>query len=118
MGRTTVPVRGPDGYGKGKHWVVRGPADDFVTVRLRIVDAHITVKVSSEVKGSKVWESCEGWNRHTYSVVGSWTNAEPVPMVLDTLSPGVFKAYGKLREMYAQEIDGFVEVFKIVVDDD
>merc|ERR1712083_842332 len=39
-------------------------------------------------------------------------------MVRDPFFPGVFKAYGKMREMFAQEIECFVEVFRVVVDDD
>jgi len=116
--RTTVPVRGPDGMGKGKRWLVRGPTGDGVTVRLRILDAHIAVTVASEVKGAKVYESVEGWERHQYSVVGSWTNWAPVAMVPDAEAPGVFRAFAKLGEMYSSRAEAFVELFQVVVDDD
>jgi polyketide synthase-associated protein len=116
--KTTVPVRGPDSGGQGKNFLWRGPVEDLVTVKLRIIDAHITVTASSEVKGTKVWQSLEGWDRHTYLVEGSWTNNTPVPMVMDPEKPGVFTAHGRVRDGYDQSIDAFVEVFRVLVDGD
>jgi len=116
--RTTIPVRGPDCFGKGKSWLYRGPPEGIVKVRLQIVDAHVTVMACSETKGDKVWESCDGWDRHQYCVVGSWTNWTPVTMVMDPEAPGVFRAYGKVRDLIVEELNCFAEFFHVVVDQD
>jgi len=116
--RAGVPARGPDHLAGGKGWLVQGPAGDVMKVNLRLEDAHITVSVSSEVKGTKVWQSLEGWARHDYCVVGSWTDSTPVAMVADP-ERGVYKAFGKIRGD-AATMDGrsFAEAFQIVVDED
>lgn len=87
--KTGVPVRGPDNLGKGKQWVYKAPVDELVTLRLQIVDANVRVTTTCSGR-RKVWESIQGWNRHEYHVVGSLTNSEPMPMIMDASRPGVF----------------------------
>lgn len=116
--KTSVPVRGPDDMGSGKKWIVAGTEGDKVRVRFQIVDARITLTVCSDVKGHKVWHSVEGWSRHRYSVVGSWTKTSHIEMVMDQDTPGVFKACGCIGGNYFPRLHGYAETFQIVVDAD
>jgi len=116
--RTTVPVRGPNSLGEGKFWTIRGMPNEEMTVRLSIVDAHVTVSVSSEIRGEKVWESEEGWDRHQYCALASWNGWVPVQMVMDPSEPGIFRAYGKVGQNFSTQHGAYVERFHIVVDED
>jgi len=118
--RTTVPVRGPDGWGSCKHWLYRGPPGDILDIRLRVVDAHVTVEVASDVKGTKIWESVEGWNRHEYCVVGSFTDWIPQPMTMNPTRPGVFQIQCRMPEGLDENFQTPppVETFQVLVDGD
>jgi len=116
--RTQVPIRGPDEFGGKKSWLVRGPTGDTVTVRLQIIDAKIHVTISSEIKGSRVWENVTGWERHQYSLVGSFTSWMPADMVMDQEEPGVFRGFGKIGENWSPEVGAFVEFFQVCVEED
>jgi len=58
---TAVAVVGPDNQGHGRNWLLRGRANELVTIQLRLLDAQITVCTSSESKGVLTWQSdpCE-----------------------------------------------------------
>ncbi|CAK9064630.1 unnamed protein product, partial [Durusdinium trenchii] len=119
--RTTVPVRGPDSLGCKKYWLIRGMPSEELTVTLEVVDGHLRVTVASDIRGDKVWESEDGWDRHSYYVYGSWTNWVPVQMIMDPSEPGVFKAFGKVQCLYPSmktHRGGHVERFYIIVDED
>ncbi|CAE8683313.1 unnamed protein product [Polarella glacialis] len=116
--RTTIPVRGPDSLGKGKFWLIRGMPNEVVRIRLEIADAHVAVTTSSEVRGDKVWESLEGWDRHQYCVVGSWSGWVPAAMVMDPAEPGLFKAYGKVGKAWSHQHGAYIERFQVAVDGD
>lgn len=113
--KTTVPVRGPDSFGKKKYWQIRGMPGEELTVTLEVSDGHLRVTVASDVRGDKVWESEDGWERHSYHVYGSWTNWTPVTMVMDVQRPGIFRAFGKIQ---SRGFAGFMERFYIIVDED
>jgi len=113
-----VPVRGPDNMGRDKRWKISGVHSDIVTVKLKIVDAHVVVTASSEAKGIRYWESEEGWDRHTYCVVGSWNDWQPVIMSMDADSPGVFKAFGKVQNVDSLESYLYSESFMVCIDED
>mmetsp|Transcript_21779 Transcript_21779/g.44630 ORF Transcript_21779/g.44630 Transcript_21779/m.44630 type:complete len:810 (+) Transcript_21779:2-2431(+) len=115
--RAGVPARGPDCFGEGKRWLVRGLLNDIVTVKLHIVDAELSVTVCSEAKGSMTWEGAMGWDRHDYAVVGSWTDWDPVAMTMDAEEPGLFRAFGKVRGS-PDEWGPFAESFQIIIDED
>eukprot|EP00438_Fugacium_kawagutii_P018475 Skav222406 [mRNA] locus=scaffold4005:16686:20057:+ [translate_table: standard] len=115
--KTTVPVRGPDSLGKKKYWQIRGMPGEELTVTLEVSDSsdtpgHLRVLVSSDIRGDKVWESEDGWERHSYHLCGSWTNWVPVTMIMD--QPGIFRAFGKMTP----GLRGHAERFYIVVDED
>lgn len=59
--RPYILVRGPDGQGKGKHWLIKGPTGEIVTVWLRVCDEAIEVTVTSPTIGRKTW--CSGERR-------------------------------------------------------
>mmetsp|Transcript_751 Transcript_751/g.1675 ORF Transcript_751/g.1675 Transcript_751/m.1675 type:complete len:376 (+) Transcript_751:3-1130(+) len=116
--RTQVLVRGPDQFGGRKCWLVRGPSGDVTTVRLQIVDARISVTISSNVKGAKVWQNVIGWERHNYSVSGSWNHWVPVNMVMDLEEPGIFRGFFRMGETFSQTFGCFVEFFQVCVEED
>merc|ERR1712048_1281745 len=55
--RSYILVRGPDGEGEGKNWVLRGNTGDIFTVRFKIDNGDLTVTVMSDRKGQKIWKS-------------------------------------------------------------
>eukprot|EP00933_Yihiella_yeosuensis_P004744 TRINITY_DN10914_c2_g1_i1.p1 TRINITY_DN10914_c2_g1~~TRINITY_DN10914_c2_g1_i1.p1 ORF type:complete len:674 (+),score=124.99 TRINITY_DN10914_c2_g1_i1:23-2023(+) len=116
--KTDIPVRGPDSLGKGKCWCVHGMPHELIRIRLEVVDAHIKVFTSSDLRGEKVWESKEGWNRHEYCVVGSWSGGVPAPMIMEPSEPGIFRGYAKVGSNYSHEHSAFIERFQIVIDAD
>nr|AQS99243.1 type I polyketide synthase [Gambierdiscus polynesiensis] len=116
--RTQVLVRGPDEFGGAKRWLVRGPVGDVITVRLQIVDARISVTVSSKVKGAKVWKNALGWERHNYSVAGSWNDWTPVNMVMDPEEPGIFRGFFRMGTTFSETYGCFTEFFQVNVEED
>lgn len=84
-----VPVRGPGDMGSGKAWAVFGEPGELLRMRLQVQDARVTVELHRELGPPLVWEGVEGWDRHQYYTLGSWSSWEPTPMVMS--SPGVFR---------------------------
>mmetsp|Transcript_105544 Transcript_105544/g.293885 ORF Transcript_105544/g.293885 Transcript_105544/m.293885 type:complete len:1262 (-) Transcript_105544:214-3999(-) len=114
--KTGVPARGPDHMGYGKKWVVTGPVDELVKVKLEIEDGKVIVTVVSKSMGEKVWESVEGWDRHTY-----WLAFEDGPvtrMNMDPEVPGIFRAHGAIGQKFSEELRGLCEKFNVIVDED
>jgi len=112
-----VPVRGPDDLGSGKNFVVRGRPGEDVQVKLTVVDAKITVAVSTETKGQKEWTSLEGWERHAYFVTGSFDAGAPVPMSMDVMKPGIFTCRTTVGTTWSDACSGFVGSFQVTVDE-
>merc|ERR1712039_934830 len=111
-----VPVCGPDGLGRGKHWLVRGHPGEEVQVKLSIVDAHIVVTITIGLNDAKEFQSFEGWDRHDYSILGNFNNGVPIPMIMDAMKPGVFKCTADTGSDYNEEFRGFVGIFQVIVD--
>jgi hypothetical protein len=110
-------VRGPDDLGGQKYFRVFGRLGEETQVKLTIVDAKVVVSVENGSHGGTEWKSVEGWDRHSYSVLGSVHGGEPVPMSMDVLNPGTFKCRITMGEDYDANFDGFVEYFQVCVDD-
>jgi len=113
---TDVPVRGPDDLGSGKMWSIAGPVGELVKVRLEVNDGQIIVSSSSKTQGEKVWESQEGWERHSYWL--SFAGGPCTQMVADTDNPGVLRARGTIGQNYIEKFRGLCEFFNIIVDED
>nr|AQS99192.1 type I polyketide synthase [Gambierdiscus polynesiensis] len=113
---TDVPVCGPDELGAGKLWSVHGPVDEIVKVRMEVADGQIIVAVSSFSLGEKVWESVEGWERHTYWL--ALHGGPCTPMVMDADIPGLFRGHGFAGHAFHEEHRGFFQCFNIIVDQD
>nr|AQS99281.1 type I polyketide synthase [Gambierdiscus excentricus] len=115
--KTTVPVRGPDHMGEGKMWVVLGKVEEKVFIRLEVDDAaKIILSVRSKSMGELVWESVEGWSRHTYWL--AFQTGLTTEMTMDEEQPGVFKARGQIGQNYSEQYRGFCEFFNVIVDED
>nr|AQS99222.1 type I polyketide synthase [Gambierdiscus excentricus] len=56
-----VPVLGPDGRGKGKNWLVKGPQHQIVIVRLSIDGGMAKVTIRSPTLGVRSWSCWESW---------------------------------------------------------
>jgi len=111
-----VPVRGPDDLGLGKAWTVSGPVDEVVTVRLEVSDGSILVSIASPSQGERVWESQDGWERHTY-----WLNfqgGQCCQMSMDPEVPGIFRARGHVGRQFDDRFRGICEFFNVIVDGD
>lgn len=113
----STPVRGPDDLGAGKHWVIRGRTDDAVSLRLQVGDGEAMLSVISAA-GATTFRSRRGWERRGYWVSGSWNAWVCEPLLMDASRPGVFRYRGVLGHRYSEELLGFVECFRVMVDQD
>nr|AQS99294.1 type I polyketide synthase [Gambierdiscus polynesiensis] len=116
--KMSIPVRGPDELGHDKNWRIRGPVGDNVNIRLRVVDAQVTVTLISDTKGTKVWQSEQGWNRREYFLAGNFNGWLCTPMTMDPVRPGIFKAVGCVGDKYDIIKIGYLAEFQIVIDED
>nr|AQS99244.1 type I polyketide synthase [Gambierdiscus excentricus] len=79
--KTCIPVRGPDEHGQSKHWLLRGPPGEVVTVHLVVSNGDISVITASATK-ERTWTSVDQtWS--VYSVAGSWNDWKSAVMVAD-----------------------------------
>jgi hypothetical protein len=113
-----TPVRGPDELCGKKYFRASGRPEESVSIKLTIADAKVMVTATTESKGMREWKSLEGWERHQYSVVGSFSGAVPCPMNMDLMNPGVFTCNVTIGDDYDEKVDGFVEYFQVCMDDD
>jgi len=111
-----VPVRGPDDLGDGKMWLVTGPVDQLVTIRLEVSDGQVLVSVATSSQGEKVWESQEGWERHTYWL--NFQNGPCIQMSMDPEVPGLFRARYQMGRHFDEQYRGICEFFTVIVDGD
>lgn len=110
--KTSVPVRGPDAKGKGKHWLVRGETGKSATIRLRIRDGSISVTVKCGQANAWTWKSLEDPDMGTYFLHCSWST-NPLPMVAAARSDGK-RWVAKMTTRAAPEANWF----QIHVDED
>jgi len=89
--RMGTPIQGPDEYRRGRSWVIQGTACDLVKLKIKSAEGHMSVHVERETAETKVWESLEGWDRHHYYLLGSWTNWALTPMIMDPERPGTYR---------------------------
>mmetsp|Transcript_7167 Transcript_7167/g.18356 ORF Transcript_7167/g.18356 Transcript_7167/m.18356 type:complete len:1270 (-) Transcript_7167:430-4239(-) len=115
---TRVPVRGPDELAGDKRWLMRGPVDEIVQLRLEVDDGKVTVTSRSPSAGEKTWESQDGPMRRQFFMSGSWNDWECEPMQMDAETPGVYRYRGTMGQGVTDGFQGFAEYFKIVVDQD
>jgi len=108
---TSLPVRGPDELGHGKHFRVSGSPGDMIKLRLRIIDAHINVEVWSDTQGSMVWQSQDGPARHDYFIQGTFSEWQPIPLLADPENCNIYK-YRGVTGINAKEF------FNILIDED
>lgn len=107
--KTSIPIRGPDGRNQYKHWIMRGPIGEKLSLKLQVSDGDITLEVVSATKGTKTWTSPSDHRRGCYFVAGTWNNWTCAPMSDD----------GKGDHYCAYvTVLGPVEEFQIVVDED
>jgi len=116
--KTSVRVRGPDELGHGKNWRIRGPPGDTVRIRLKIVDARVTITLVSDTRGRRIWQSEVGWARREYYLTGSFNGWLYTPMTMDPVRPGIFKAVGTVADKFDVFKTGFLAEFQIVIDED
>jgi polyketide synthase-associated protein len=108
--KDSVPVRGPDPYGEGKHWKVTGTCGDVVEVQLIVNDGRISVSVLSPSIKPCTWYSSDPGR--TYYVVGSLTGGAFREMEADPEHEGVH--FCRMTRSYR-----FAEKdFQIVIDKD
>jgi len=108
--KTSIPIRGPDGEGKGKNWLLSGASGDLVRVQLHVADGVITVTAFSEMKGtSKTWQSDEEEDWKQYYVTGSWNRWGFSQMSVDRREPRVYRYLVELGPSGTEEFHLAVE---------
>lgn len=105
----SVPVRGPDDAGEGKHWLVEGRENEEVQVRLRLVGGEAEVTVATASRGERTWRS--GVRSCTYHVTGSFLDWALCEMEADPEDPQIFRHHLVIGWAGWEE-------FQIVVDQD
>jgi len=93
-----VPVCGPDAMCNDKHWRIGGKSGEIVTIRLQVVDAHVTLTILSNSMGTRVMNSVEGPRRHSYYVSGTFSDWKCEEMSLDPETQGTFTYKGVMGE--------------------
>lgn len=78
--RTNVPVRGPDGNGKGKHWIVQGDCGERITLRLRVREGVIAVSTVSSHRGERTWKKPLASDPDGFYCLRLWHNNEYISM--------------------------------------
>lgn len=115
---SAAPARGPDDMGKGRHFFVSGRPGDDVQVHLTVVDAAITVVATSSCFHGE-WRSQQGWARHQYCVVGTLSDAKPVPMMMDPSTEGRFTCQVSVGHRQMEDAaGGWGDFFQVAVDGD
>lgn len=107
--KTSVPVRGPDGNGRGKYWAVMGSTGDLVELKLCVVDGQIEVHVSWQGSATRTWYSLAPTAVGHYFVADY--DGRCVPMTPCKDRPGVHRC-----SMKVVESDG--QYFQIQIDKD
>lgn len=110
--KTSVPIRGPDELGQGKHWVLRGPPGERLVITLKLIDGLFKLVVDSPTKGTKTWTSSEKEGWHDYYISGSWQN-----WGLSLMTPMPDRGKGVFHTMVTVGKERREE-FKIVMDRD
>merc|ERR1740138_526944 len=108
---TSVPVKGPNDGGKGKHFVVRGARKDSVAVRVLMRDGRIVVGVTSSAndEDAMIWQTAD--TDYEVFVTGTFNDWGLSQMTPDDEKPGVFKYLLNFESSYEEE-------FQIVFDGD
>jgi len=114
---SSVPARGPDDLGKGKHFQVRGDPGELATIRLSVVDSMVVVSATSS-RGVVEWQSRSGWDRHDYCALGTFHGTKPVKMAMDPKNPGLFSCRVKAGTRFFEETADYGDFFQVVVDGD
>jgi len=110
-----VPVRGPDGHGKGKYFGIIGDTGTSVMIQLQVWDGEITVTTDSSEKGMMTFRSIPGNEGKAYFVVGEWNGGTPIPMFLKPRE-NIWTKTIRMPNFNASTRKGFP--FHIVVDED
>jgi len=93
-----VPVCGPDNLCNQRGWRITGNSGELVTIRVQVVDAHVTVTIISASSGTRVMHSNEGPQRHSYHIAGSFNDWRYEEMTLDEETLGTFRFRGTVGE--------------------
>jgi len=103
-------ICGPDAMCNNRGWRITGKSGEMVTIRLQVVDAHVTVTILSASLGTRVMHSIEGPKHHTYHIAGTFSDWRFEEMTLDEES-STFRYRGRMGD------SGF-EHFYIAADED
>jgi len=108
VANVSVPVRGPDHLGEGKHWMVTGSTGDEVTISLKVASGSITVTTICLASGIQEWTSLAPRRYFVTASFNDWYHTEMLP------EPGADGQALKAR-IYLR---GGEQAFHIVVDND
>ena len=104
-----VPLRGPDGAGAGKNWLVSGRARDEVRVSLRVTEGRLELRLQAPGVGTRTWSGeVRGC---AYYLSGSFNDYEFQAMEPRTGSVSVYRSVITVGRDDAEE-------FQIVADKD
>ncbi|CAJ1416541.1 unnamed protein product [Effrenium voratum] len=108
---------GPDEYGSGRHFQVKGMPNDEVELSLYVEDGQVTVRTfTAASRRSRQWESIKGWARHSYSVIQP--GGLSAPMTMDARRSGVFTCMIDVGQKFDKQAGAFCFHFQVAIDGD
>mmetsp|Transcript_66878 Transcript_66878/g.157606 ORF Transcript_66878/g.157606 Transcript_66878/m.157606 type:complete len:1180 (-) Transcript_66878:28-3567(-) len=108
---------GPDEFGSGRYFQVRGQPGEEVELALYLEDGKVTVRTFTVMsRRSRQWESIRGWARHCYAVIQS--GGPSMPMTMDPQRPGVFTSLVMIGKAFDKQAGAFYLHFQVAVDGD
>lgn len=109
--KATAPLCGPDWNGKGKHWLVKAPQHEVISVRLHVADGQASVTLCSPSLGERTWRGWDAWYG-THTFFAHFNHLEGLtPLRSDPAAPGFYSCQVKLDDRGQASV-------RVIVDED
>lgn len=109
---------GPDEYGSGRHFQVKGTPEEEVELSLFVEDGQVIVRAfMSSSRRSRQWNSNKGWARHSYVVIRD-DGGQSIPMTMNSRRPGIFTCSVVVGKDFDKEAGAYFLNFQVAVDGD
>lgn len=109
---------GPDEYGSGRNFQVKGTPGEEVELTLFVEDGKVTVRAyMATSRRSRQWDSNRGWARHTYAVIQD-EGGQTLPMTMNLRRPGVFTCTVVVGKDFDKQAGAYFLNFQVAIDGD
>ena len=109
---------GPDEYGSGRHFQVKGSPNEEVELSLFVEDGQVAVRVYMVTsRRSRQWDSNPGWARHSYAVIQD-EGGQTIPMTMNNQHPGIFTCTVTVGKDFDKQAGAYFLNFQVAIDGD